>query len=473
MKYAAHRLGVAGAMAVVVLVAMPSRVSSQASAHPPLSVSADEAREIAVEAYMYAYPLVISELTRRVSVGNSRGTPMNQFVHRRAFPDASFTAVVRPNADTLYSILWFDLSKEPLVIIVPDSGGRYYVLQMLDMWTDVFAAPGSRTTGTGSQLIVLADAGWRGTLPAGATLIRSPTAMGWIIGRTQTNGPGDYADVDKFQGGLTATPLSSAGKPYTVPRSVVDPAWDLKTPPVDLIERMSAQEFFELFVKLTMLNPPHANDYPIVHRMARIGIQPGNPFSVAAAPPETMRALESAATPALKLIRAGRSDLGVRHNGWRTYLSAIGTYGTDYRARATIAYGGLGANPVEDAVYPSASTDGDGNPLSSDHRYVVHFVKNQLPPVRAFWSLTVYDRRQLFAANPINRYAIGDRDKLAFNADGSLDLYIQRASPGSERESNWLPAPGSGPFTLTLRLYWPTAEVLNGTWAPPPVKKVE
>jgi hypothetical protein len=471
MQHAVTRVGVAGVVAMMALMVLPLGVSSQTSARQPSRVSAEEAREIAAETYMYAYPLVISELTRRISVG--RGTPMNQFSHRRAFPDASFTAVVRPNADTLYSALWFDLSKEPLVITVPDSGRRYYVLQMLDMWTDVFAAPGSRTTGTGPQLIVLADTGWRGSLPAGATLIRSPTAMGWIIGRTQTNGPGDYAEVHKFQAGLTATPLSSAGKPYTAPKSAADPAWDLKAPPVDLIERMSAQQFFELFVELTALNPPHANDYPIVHRMLRIGIEPAKPFSFVAASPETRRALEAAATAALKMIRAGRSDLGIRQNGWRTYLSAIGTYGTDYRARATIAYGGLGANSIEDAVYPGASTDADGNPLSSDSRYVMHFSKDQLPPVRAFWSLTVYDRRQLFAVNPINRYAIGDRDKLALNADGSLDLYIQRASPGGDRETNWLPAPASGPFTLTLRLYWPTADVLDGTWAPPPVKKAE
>jgi len=151
----------------------------------------------------------------------------------------------------------------------------------------------------------------------------------------------------------------------------------------------------------------------------------------------------------------------------------LGTYRTNYRARAEVAFGGLGANAVEDAVYPTAFTDADDQPFSSDSRYVLHFSKDEIPPVRGFWSLTIYDERQLFAANPINRYAIGDRDQLQFNADGSLDIHIQRASPGPDKESNWLPAPASGSFTMNLRLYWPKAEVLDGTWAPPPVKRVQ
>jgi hypothetical protein len=345
-----------------------------------------------------------------------------------AFPDANFTDIVRPNADTRYSKLWFDVSKEPVAISVPDSGGQYYLLPMYDMWSDVFAAPGSRTTGTKAQLIVLAGAGWKGELPQDATLICSPTAMGWITGRTQTNGAADYPNVHKFQAGLTVTTLSRLGKPYTAPKSAVDPAWDVNTPPVDLIEKLSAQEYFGLFAELMKLNPPHANDYPIVHRMARVGIAPGKSFSLAAAPAETKQAFEAAVGPALKQIKAGLAMLGVSQNGWRINMSTIGTYGTDYWARAAIAYAGLGANRIEDAVYPTAFTDADGKPFSSDNRYVMHFSKEQIPPVGAFWSLTMYDQRQLFAANPINRYAIGDRDKLKFNADGSLDLYIQRAS---------------------------------------------
>jgi hypothetical protein len=212
------------------------------------------------------------------------------------------------------------------------------------------------------------------------------------------------------------------------------------------------------------------SDQPIVHRMARLGIVPGKPFSLAAAPGEVREAIEAAPDSALATIKAGGAKLGTRRNGWRMRSSTVGTYGTDYLARAATAYGGLGANLAEDAVYPSAVADANGQPFSSDFSYVLRFTKEQLPPVRAFWSLTMYDERQLFAANPIHRYAIGDRDSLKYNPDGSLDLYIQRASPGPERASNWLPAPAKGPFTMTLRLYWPKPEVLDGTWSPPPVK---
>jgi hypothetical protein len=457
----------------VVLLAFAMAALAQSSAPRAQPVSADEAREIAIEAYIYAYPLVISELTRRSLVGKPSGAPMNQFDHRRTFPDATFTDVVRPNADTLYSILWFDVSKEPVAINVPDSGGRYYLLPMLDMWSDVFASPGSRTTGTKAQLIVLAGADWKGEIPEAAILIRSPTAVGWIIGRTQTNGAADYPNVHKFQAGLTAVPFSQLDKPFAAPKQAADPSWDVDTPPVELIEKMSARDYFGLFAELMMRNPPHANDYPILHRMERIGIERGKPFSLAAVPASARQALEAAPAPALQLIKASIQKLGIRENGWRTNLTAIGTYGTDYRTRAAIAYGGLGANPVEDAVYPSAFVDADGKPFSSEGRYVLHFAKEQIPPVRAFWSLTMYNERQFFAANPINRYAIGDRDKLTFNADGSLDLYIQRASPGSDKESNWLPAPASGPFTMNLRLYWSKPDVLYGNWSPPPVVRVE
>ncbi|MEJ8821033.1 DUF1254 domain-containing protein [Variovorax humicola] len=450
---------------------VPADAAPLAASATDIWLSPEEAREIAVEAYVYAYPAVMLELTRRVSLGRPDAAPMNKFAHRSAFPDAGFDMVVRPNADTLYSILWFDVSSEPLVINVPDSSDRYYLLQMLDAWSDTFAVPGSRTTGNAAQRIVVAGPTWQGEVPHATTLVRSPTASGWIIGRTQTNGAADYRNVHRFQAGLTATPLRALGKPCAAPPSALDPSWDLATPPVEAIEKLDAQAYFELFVELMFLNPPHANDYPMLHRLARIGIEPGRPFSFATATLQVRQALEAAAGPALALVKNALATMGVRHNGWRTNLTAIGTYGADYRARAAIAFAGLGANPIEDAVYPRAFADEDGRTLSSDASYVLRFSKEQLPPVRAFWSLTMYDQRQLFAANAMNRYAIGDRDPLHFNADGSLEIHIQRKSPGKDKESNWLPAPASGPFTMNLRLYWPKAEALDGRWTPPPIRR--
>jgi hypothetical protein len=448
---------------------------AQASAAESIALPSDQVGDVATSAYVYAYPLILMELTRRVgtNVADTRQfarAPMNQFANVPAFPDATYTDITRPNADTLYSLMWFDVSKEPLLISVPDSGGRHYLLQMCDMWTDVFDSPGKRTTGTTAQVLAIAGPNWQGQLPAEATLIFSPTAINWIIGRTQTNGKADYDAVHKFQAGLIATPLSQWGKSYRTPAGTINPDWDMKTPPINLVENLSPAEYFSLFSELTKLNPPHANDYPILHQMRRMGIEPGKPFAFDQTSREVQRALTEAGPIALDRMKAWFRKMGVANAGWRTNLTAIGTYGTDYLSRAAIANAGIGANTIEDAVYPTAFADVDGKPLNSDNRYALHFNKDQVPPVHAFWSLTMYNEKQLFAANPIDRYAIGDRDKLAFNPDGSLDLYIQRESPGQDKESNWLPAPATGTFTMNLRLYWPKPEVLDGSWVPPGVE---
>lgn len=447
---------------------------SMAQAQQP--TSPQDAREIAREAYIYAYPLVLMEITRRVGTNVAEPTglnaPINQLAHAREFPDPSFTMVVRPNADTLYTALTYDVSKEPLVLSVPDSGGRYYLLPWLDYWADVFASPGKRTTGTAAQTIGIVGPGWQGSLPTGVREYRSPTASGLLIGRSQTNGKADYAAVHAFQDGMQAVPLSAYGKAYTPPKGKVDPNQDTSAPP-DQVERMDAATYFGMFAELLKENPPHANDYPILDRIRRIGMEPGRSFSLASAPKEVQAALDAAPKQALAQIKGAWAKSGVLANGWRTNLSAIGTYGADYLHRASVAYGGLGANVVEDAVYPTAFADADGQPFTSDRRYLLRFTKEQIPPVRAFWSLTMYDERQLFTANPINRYAIGDRDQLKFNSDGSLDIHIQKESPGGDKEANWLPSPQTGTFTMNLRLYWPTAEVLNGSWTPPPVLRQE
>jgi hypothetical protein len=445
------------------------------SAATPAPLPSDQISELATSAYMYVYPLIMMEITRRVSTNVADAShfgkvPMNQFGSLPAFPDATFTDVVRPNADTLYSFIWFDVSQEPLLISVPDSDGRYYLLEMLDMWTDVFASPGKRTTGTSAQTLALAAPGWQGELPAEAIRIQCPTAIGWIVGRTQTNGKADYDAVHKFQAGLIASPLGQWGKPYRPPPRRINADWNTKTPPTEQVEKLSPGAYFSLFAELTKLNPPHANDYPILNQMARIKIEPGKPFAFDKTSPEIQRALTEAGPAALKKIKLQFSRAGIEHEGWRTNLTAVGTYGADYLARAGVAYAGLGANTIEDAVYPTAIADADGKPFSSDNRYLLHFNKDQIPQVRGFWSLTMYNEKQAFAANPIDRYAIGDREKLAYNPDGSLDLYIQRQSPGKDKESNWLPAPASGPFTMNMRLYWPKSEILEGSWQPPGVK---
>lgn len=437
-------------------------------------ISREEAREIARDTYIYAYPMVLMQVSRQVATNVPQPTgllsPIDQFAHGREFPDPSFTVVVRPNADTLYSSMNFDVSKEPLVVSVPDSAGRYYLLPLMDLWSDVFAVPGKRTTGTGAHAFAIVGPVWHGSLPPFVERYRCPTASGWIVGRTQTNGKADYDDVHKFQDGIKVVPLSAYGKPYTPPKGTVNSNQDMSAPP-DQVDKMDAATFFAMFAELMKDNPPHANDYPVLDRMKGIGIVPGKSFSLSSAPKELQEALNASPADALRRIKAAWTKSGVAANGWRTNLTAVGTYGTDYLRRAGVAYGALGANVPDDAVYPTAFADAEGQPFSSEKRYVMHFEKGQIPPVRAFWSLTMYDERQLFTENPINRYAIGDRDKLAFNSDGSLDLHIQRESPGDDKQSNWLPAPKRGSFTMNLRLYWPKDEVLDGSWTPPPVKR--
>jgi len=433
--------------------------------------------EIGVQAYIYAYPMIMLELTRRVStnvpapIGDN--APMNQFAHLRAFPNPSFREVVRPNADTLYSIVWFDVSREPLVLSVPDAGGRYYLLQMLDMWTDVFAAPGSRTSGTKAGNFAIVGPDFSGGLPQGIERLRCPTNIGWIIGRTQTNGKADYEHVHRIQDGYKLTPLSRWGKSYAPPaESPVDSTWDMKTPPPVQLARMSAEAYFEMFAALMKNNPPHELDWPMVVQLRQIGIVPGEDLDFSSLAPDTQAALKRAIGDAQKMIADKAQRSGELVNGWQIAREGIGNYGTSYLQRANVALFGLGANVPDDAVYPMSFVNGEGKPYNGSNGYVLHFDKGRMPPVKAFWSIAMYDAEAYFVRNPIQRYSIGDRDKLEFNDDGSLDIHIQHESPGKNRESNWLPAP-AGDFNLVIRLYWPKAEVLTAAWNPPPVKRVK
>ena len=440
-------------------------------------VNEQEAYEIGVEAYTYLYPLVLMDATRRQAVNVEAGKtlgrgPMNTFTHVPTFPPAEFRDVVRPNFDTLYSIAWLDLTEEPMVVAAPDTQGRYYMLPMLDMWSDVFACPGKRTTGTGAGRFAVVPPGWQGKLPEGVQRIDAPTSYVWIIGRTQTNGPKDYDAVHQVQAGYTVTPLSQLGKAPKAVAAKIDPTVDMKTPPMTQVDTMAAGKFFAYAAELMKANPPHITDQPIVARMRRIGIEVGKPFDFAKADAAVQRALERAAPDALKNMQAKIPTLARSVNGWQMNTDTMGVYGNYYLKRAIIALVGLGANLPEDAVYPLNIGDADGKPLTGANKYVLHFARNEIPPARAFWSVTLYDKDGFPSPNTMKRNAIGDRDALKFNADGSLDLYFQHASPGADKESNWLPAPADD-FNLTMRLYSPKGEVLAGNWAPPVVKRVE
>lgn len=434
-----------------------------------------EVERIALQSYLYLYPLVLMDVTRRQMTNMPDGEmpgrgPMMQFVHMREFPSADFKEVVRPNFDTLYSLAWVDVSREPVILEVPEVKDRFYMLPMLDMWTDVFAVVGTYGTGTDAGKYAIVMQGWQGTLPEGVERIETPTPVFWILGRTQTNGPKDYDHVHRIQDGYRIVPLSAYGGDYTPPFKK-DPTVDDKTPPLEQVQKMDARTFFSYAMALMRIHPPHVTDMVMVSRMKRIGLSPEG-FEYDHLPEATRKALEKAAAVGHEEMKKYVPHLGRNLNGWQVITKSIGVYGNDYLQRAAIALLGLGANPYEQAVYPLNLTDADGNVPEGGKRYVIHFEKDEIPPVDAFWSLTMYDEAGFQVANPIDRFAIGDRDALRFNADGSLDLYIQHESPGKDKESNWLPSPAKGKLGMTLRLYAPRQSVLDGTWKPPVVKPV-
>jgi hypothetical protein len=452
---------------------------------PP--VSAEEARAIATEAYLYLYPLVIMDITRKQFTNSPSGKepghgPMNMFSNIPTFPPADFKGVVRPNFDTLYSIAYLDMTKEPVVVSVPDTNGRYYLLPMLDMWTDVFASPGWRTTGTQAGNFLITPPGWRPDLrerfidefklPAGTQRIDAPTPIVWIIGRTKTDGPADYDAVHKVQAGFKITPLSEWGKPPQPVKVKIDPAIDMKTPPKTQVDTMSGEKFFAYAADVMKVQPPHITDQPIIARMKRIGFEPGKSFDVAKLDSSVAKAVQDAPAAGQQLMGWKVKTLARVANHWSMNTDTMGVYGNYYLKRAIIAQLGLGANSPEDAIYPLNLGDETGKPLDGASKYTLHFEKGATPPVGAFWSVTLYDTEGFPVANPLNRFALSSWMPFKYDADGSLTLYFQNESPGKDKEANWLPAP-KGPFNLTMRLYAPRSEALTGKWNPPPVTKAE
>lgn len=460
----------------------PQTASTSPAPTPTLdTLTPEKAAALVMDVYTYAYPLVLMDVTQRQATNVPNATavsmraPINQFAHFRSYPKADAKDVVRFNFDTLYSFAWLDLSQGPVILSVPDTGGRYYLVPTLDMWSDVFSSLGARTTGTKAGHFAYVPPGWTGTLPEGVERIQAPTSAIWMMGRTQTNGPSDYENVHKVQDGLQLTPLASWGKDYAPPASSpVDASVDDRTPPLVTLDQMSGVDFFKRFAQLLKKYPPHANDYPILFRMRAMGLAPGHDWDTGKLDDKATALINDGARAALADITANiKRGGGATHvNGWNLTTEGMGAYGTSYLRRATVALAGLGANLPEDAIYPSVFADSDGKPLDGANKYVLHFDKGQLPPADAFWSLTMYDAQGFQVPNPIDRFAIGDRDKLKFNADGSLDIYIQPQSPGADKESNWLPSPTSGPIQPTLRLYSPRAAVMEGAWAPPALKRM-
>lgn len=454
-------------------------IASQAATPRQSSVGFSEALEIAVEAYTYAYPLVLMDARRRIATNVAeadcelgRGAPINQFTHvRRLSADLSPPGVFA-DPDVLRSSLWFDVSREPLIVNVPDSEGRFYSLSLSDYWSEVFAAPGPRSTGAEAQLLAITGPSWQGSLPPGIRVYRCPTAIGRASIATRVNGAADLANAARFQAGLSASLWSEWGR-LSRPVSRAKESSVSLSSPVDAVAALPSATYFGRFCCLTRYNPPHAHDYPVIDRILRIGLMPGRRLDLARLSPLAKLAIEDAASVAVPAFVDAYERALELDAGWRFMRRAQGVYGADYALRAGVAFAGPEALGSADCACLCASRDAADRPLDAAQRYVITFAPGQLPPARAFWSLSLYDEGQRVVPNLIGRHSLRSTDAMRPSEDGSIAIHVQRDPPSGDKEHNWLPAPKAGAFSLALRLYAATAALGEQAWHPPAIRRLE
>jgi hypothetical protein len=479
METTRRSITAASLLAAPMLVLRSGPALAQLSEMP---IARSEAEQIALDAYIYGYSLVTTEITR-VQMSNvdklaGLQAPTGQFLNVPHYPPASYRGVSAPNADTLYSIAWLDLT-EPQVFSHPDMGSRFYLFEMTDLWMTDFNSPGIRTAAGNAATYLITGPSWTGTVPNGMQQIKAATRNIVILGRIYADGTdNDYTAVHALQAQLSIVPLSAFGKPFTYKAPPVNPkpGFSMTDKPQTVILGMPTAAYFNLMAKLMGdAAPPAPGDTPTLARMARLGLVPGQPFDATKLDPAVQQALKMIPSVALQRIAASKDSLGTVVNGW-IVSKDLGVYGTNYLKRAVVAAFGWPANLQADAVYPYTDADSTGRRLSGAHKYTVTFPKGGRPPVDGFWSITMYeiDQGWWFVPNPLNKFTVSARNHPAPNSDGSLTLHFQHESPGKDREANWLPAP-KGDFVLMLRMYWPkddTPSILNGTWKPPLVERV-
>jgi hypothetical protein len=461
--------------AALIGLAIPNRAQA---------LTPDEAKAIAMNAYIYGYSLITTEVTRvqmtNVDKVEALRGPMGAFINVKRYPPADYRGVSAPNADTLYSAAWIDLDKEPTVFTHPDMGKRYYLFPMYSLWMPVIYSAGSRTTGENAEIFLLTGPGWNGKVQDGMIQVKSPTRYMLILGRTYADGTEeDYKAVNALQAQYELRPLSALGKAdwkFNAPPVNPNPGYSMTDKPQEVILKLGTKGYFDMMARLMCKDaPPAAEDAPILAEMAKIGIEPCKEFDLAALDPAVQDALKDLPQQALDKLAATKESVGTVMDHW-IMTKGVGAYGTDYLKRAVIAAFGWPANLQEDAVYPYTEVDSTGQPLSGANKYTLTFAKGQEPPVNGFWSITMYeiDQGWWFVPNALNKFTVSPRNDLKANADGSVTLYFQNESPGTDKESNWLPAP-KGAFLPMLRMYWPketNPSILDGTWAPPQVMKV-
>jgi hypothetical protein len=447
---------------------------------PAQETSAEnETKQIDEDAFIYGFPMVMNYGTMYEYFIDKDSpqykAPFNQIYNTGRVFTPKDTAIVTPNSDTPYSILGMDLRAEPIVLCLPEiEKERYYSVQLIDLYTFNYGYMGSRTTGNGAGCYLVAGPNWKGETPKGIKKVfRCETEFSLAAYRTQLFGPSDIDNVKKVQAGYKVQPLSEFLKKDAPPAA---PA--IKWPKID--KKLAETDPFAYLSFVLQFCPAVGDaevEKPLRAQFAKIGIEAGKPFPLAKLTPEQKEELEAGVKGGLEKIKQKVATLGKDENGWRVATSGFGdraVYKGDWLARAAAAMAGIYGNDADEALYPMLTNDSDGNkPDCSKNRYTLTFAKGQLPPVYAFWSVTMYDAKtQLLVENPLNRYLINSPmlADLKKNDDGSLTLYIQKESPGKEKESNWLPAP-DGPIYVVMRLYWPKREALGGEWKPPAVKK--
>lgn len=430
-----------------------------------------DAKEIIIEAYHYLYPLVLMQVTRQFSINQSLGAapgvgPEGMFHHFREFP--GMAEGNRPSFDMLHSSAWLDLSKGAYLISVPPTEGRYYVLAAYDMWTDAFAVIGTHTTGNVPGRFAILPFDWDGSLQSGVEQVRAPTTHVFINLQIQTRGPRDYSSVHQLQDGFKIGLLS--GNNHLAQK--IDPAVDTYTRPTDQVEAMPAGNFFKNAADFMKTDMPHSTDWSIVARIRRMGLEPGKPFHIKKSPVSVQSELDDAVDEARQRMARKTRTLTPVINGWQFDTTSIGVYGNDYLKRAIVASTNLCVLPSAEAIFCTSPELADGGICADTDRYLLHFKKDDMPPVNAFWSITMYDRDGFPARNSPHRITIRDSRELDYNPDGSLDIIMQKQQPHADKIPNWLPLP-EGQVALTMRLYSPRPEALDGRWVPPAIQRAD
>ena len=439
------------------------------------TVKQEAAYVIGMEEYVYGFPLIMMDLTTKgitaVPKAGEYYAPMNQFLRIRGYVDPDYKMVVRISRNSLWSGGALDL-REPQIVTVPDCKDVAIAARWLNFWTDVFATAGSRTGSDypGNYLVV--GPGWNGTPPAGIKkVLHSSTRYDWVLFEMAANGPQDFPKIHTLQDQLKVTPLSAWGKPYVPPSNVaIDPTYDKTALPFDQVRLMTGEMFFKRLAMLLKDNPPYPEDAKMIERLKKLGVEPGKEFDPSKLDPAIRKGINEAPFEVWKKFASGPYGMNLP-NGWANMLN-VGRYGSDYQTRAYVAYMGLGAGVKEDIIYPTAFVDGNGAALDGSRNYVIHMTKADMAASQnGVWSISQY-RENFYVHNPIERYQIGSGMPLNYNADGSLDIYVQPNSPGKDKEANWLPTPPTGMFNLSFRFYNPRAEALDPNYKFPPVQRV-